>query len=291
MRHFCTLFDVNYLAKGLALHDSLVRHSVEPFTLHILAMDMETFWILSEMNLDNVEVIPMESFEKALNMPAVRKSRSWTEYCWTCASSLMEYLLPRCDALTYLDADVFFFSNPAPIFAQIANRSIAITPHRLPENSQKIRLEQNGKYNVGFVYFANTFDGRSCLHDWASAVRARCLADVGCGDQVYLDAFEQGFGDAVAVLGHGINAGPWNVSAYEVTQYDGQVFLGRDPLYCYHFHEYIHGKRLTNYPLMDRDVDLIYRPYISAIGEANLRIWASNLTIAGRRSEMVERGA
>ncbi len=269
-----------------------MRHSVEPFTLHILAMDMETFWLLSEMKLDNVEVIPMESFEKVLNMPAVRKSRSWTEYCWTCASSLMEYLLPTCDALTYLDADLFFFSNPAPIFAQIGDRSIAITPHRLPENSQKPRLEKNGKYNVGFVYFKNDEAGRSCLSKWAARVRHKCSIDEGCGDQVYLDSFEDDYGDAIAVLGHGINTGPWNLMAYDdVMQYDGQVFLGRDPLYCYHFHEYLHGSRLTNYPLRDRDKELIYAPYIKAINRAESRVVSASNSVALRRYEMEERGA
>ncbi len=284
MRHYATLFDANYLPQGLALLESLKQHSAEPFELHILAMDLGLDLALTLSNLGIGNFITLGALEEYYpRLEDLRLSRSWQEHCWTMASVYSDWLLESCgdEEVTYLDADLFFFSNPSPIFAQIGKRSIAITPHRLPDNSQKARLEANGKYNVGFVHFKNTEAGANCLSRWATKVRERCSAKYGCGDQVYLDSWETDYPGEVAILGHGINTGPWNLSAYEVTQYDGQVFLGRDPLYCYHFHEWAMREdgsiRRTNYPLRQRDIDLIYDPYATAIKQAKKQLEAVHL--------------
>ena len=54
MRRYCTLFDSKYASRGLALHESLMRHCSEPWTLDVLAIDEETFWLMYGLNLDNV---------------------------------------------------------------------------------------------------------------------------------------------------------------------------------------------------------------------------------------------
>lgn len=258
------------MAQGLALYDSLLRHSSEPFTLWILPLDDKCWYVLRDLSLPHVQLIALDSFVEEMNLEKIRDSRSYREWCWTCASQLCEHLMHTraLEGITYCDSDVYFFADPVPVFNHIGTRSIAITPHQFPDNSEKPRLSQNGAYNVGFIHFKNTSAGRGCLWQWAAQVRERCSADVGCGDQCYLDFFQRDYGDEVCVLGHGINAGPWNLMAYDVTESDGQVFLGKDRLICYHMHEYVHDERLTNYPLRDVDRELIYSPYVKAVEAA-----------------------
>ena len=52
MLTFCTLFDSNYLDKGLVLYESMAN-VMENFKLYILAMDEKCEDILKDMNLSH----------------------------------------------------------------------------------------------------------------------------------------------------------------------------------------------------------------------------------------------
>jgi hypothetical protein len=269
------------------MYRSLTEHSSEPFTLHILAMDEECRWVVDELSLPHVTVTPLDALEKDMFLRKVRDSRTWQEYCWTLASVFTDYILAMnerieithldskrrefsggdIESTTYLDADLFFFSDPVQVFNQIGTRSIAVTPHRLIPS--KNHLEVNGKFNVGWVTFKNTDRGYDCLREWSANCRAKCSASDGCGDQKYIDAWPEKYGDEVCQLGIGVNVAPWNVSNWEVTEgprVDGTTIV------CYHFHEFLEREdgtfRLTNYDLRDEDIEFIYKPYLKAYAEA-----------------------
>jgi hypothetical protein len=299
-RHYATLYDHAYSAKGLALYESLVKHSSEPFTLHILAMDDVTLWILDSMDLPHVQVIPYRSFESTMKMAAVKHSREPREYFWTCASVLMEYMLrfPQIDQITYLDADVFFFSDPKQIFDEMQGRSIGITPHRFNENTPAHVLN-NGRFNVGIVVANNDDAGRDCITRWAAQVREWCYdrreGEHQCGDQKYLDEWPIHYWDSLAILEHpGINLGPWAVGNYAVEFLCFKNQRGMDeigvcvdnyPLVAYHFHEFKNPDKLTNWPLRMIDIALIYKPYIEEWKKATLRIDFARHDIEERRQK------
>jgi hypothetical protein len=273
MKHYCTLFDRNYLAKGLALHESLVRHHAEPFSLSILAMDMETFWLLSEMRLPHVEVIPLQSFERALRLQAVRESRTWAEFCWTLASSLVDYLLPWTPGgMTYLDSDLYFYSDPQAIFDELGEKSIAIIPHRFPR-AKEAKAKEVGIYNVSWVTFRDTPAGMHCAQQWAAQCREWCFNKneaIRFGDQKYLDTWEADYpGEVCAVENIGAGLAAWNIAQYRIT--DGPK-ANDAPVVFYHFHEYKDERHLTNYPLRPQDRRLIYQPYIESIRDVESRI-------------------
>lgn len=281
MRHYCTLFDSSqYMAQGLALYESLKRHSSVPFTLHILAMDDECFRVLMALKLENVQVFTLKSVEVVLCIEELSKTRTWAEYCWTMASNFMWLLqgIPDIESLTYLDADVLFFCDPEHVFKEIGTRSVGVIPHRFPP--ERKHQEVNGKFNVSWVTIANTQVGRECLRRWAEQCRQRCSAEVGCGDQLYLDEWPGLYGDECHVIENiGAGAAPWNIGQYRVVNYRGvtavfnhKLSAGFPKLIFYHFHEW---KDLgdgtcfpTNYPLKDDAMELIYKPYIRAVMKA-----------------------
>lgn len=269
-RSYATLFDSRYAAQGLALYESLRRHSSQPFLLNILALDHECELVLRGLDLEFAGVTSIDEFEQYVHgMKEARGNRTYREYCWTCASAFTEDILgDDAEEITYIDADVLFFSDPEPVFTEIGTRSIAITPHNFIPSKQY--LDVNGLYNVGFVHFKNTQAGVQCLAKWAAQVRERCSVLVGCGDQRYLDAFPVNFPADCHVIQHiGVNVGPWSLANWEVTE---GPYLDDVPLVAYHYHEYLHGERLTNYELRPEDIRLVYQPYIAAINAAKARI-------------------
>ncbi len=291
-RNYCTLFDARYMAKGLAMYESLVKHSSEPFTLHVLAMDDATERILTELALPNMHVMTLSGFERAMKLGEIRERRSWAEYCWGCASNLMEYMLPWMDdgGITYIDSDILFFSDPKVIFDEVGARSIGITPHRFSP-AEEIRLGKNGKFNVGIVVARNSETGRECIARWAAQCRDRCSAEVGCGDQQYLDLWPELYGEECCEIENlGVNLGPWsldhlNVSLAGVSRKDEFVYRTIYELVAYHFHEFVDHKYLTGYPLQQIHLDVIYWPYIAALQDSAKRIIDAEKKLADRAAE------
>lgn len=256
------------------MHESLLKQSSEPFTLHVLALDMETMWLLNELQLENVQVVPLQGFEHAMNLSEIKATRTWKEFAWGCASSFLQYLLPSMDedGITYLDADLWFTADPIVMFQELGNRSIAIIPHRLIPS--KRHLEINGKFNVGWLTIRNTPTGRKCIERWAKQVRGWCFDRVegenACGDQKFLNEWPDLYGNECCIIQNiGANTAPWNVSQYQVNV--GPTVDGV-PVVFYHFHEFQSESKLTNYPLRTQDIAFIYKPYVQAWTAATQRI-------------------
>src|SRR5207245_9214436 len=82
---------------------------------------------------------------------------------------------PQVDLITYLDADLYFFADPSPIYEEIGRHSIAIIGHRFPPHLQD--WERYGIYNVGWVSLRRDAEALVRLRWW----RERGLE--GCYDR------------------------------------------------------------------------------------------------------------
>lgn len=288
-RNYATLFDRNYLAKGLVLYESLKKYSSEPFTLHVLAMCKATERILNEMALENVRILTLTGFETAMDLGCIKAGRTWPEYCWTCGSCLMEYLMPWMDGegISYVDSDLMFFSDPKAVFDELGERSVAIVPHRFPAHKQ--HMERNGVYNVGMVTARNTDSGLRCISRWAQQCREWCYArnEGGkFGDQAYLDSWPTDFpGQIASIENIGVGLAPWNIANYSIRENNGQVFVNDNKAVFYHYHEFVDEKFLTGYAMRPEDLALIYCPYVTAFMAARERIEAVE---ESQRKRMVE---
>ena len=278
--HFCTYFDRNYLTRGLALYFSLREHCTRPFTLWTLCFDDESYAILERMALEGIHLIRRADFEAGDDELAIaRANRSPVEYYWTCTPSLPIFILrqDRTIALiTYLDADLFFFSDPQPIFDALGHGAILIHGHRYaPEHI--LFAERFGHYNVGLVSFRRDVNGLSCLHWWRSECNKWCYAraeDGRYGDQKYLDEWPMRFGGVIELAHVGAGLAPWNMEQYRITLFDGKVRVENQALIFFHFH----GLRIVSqkvvspsggvYAFSDICLKHIVAPYMKAIGAA-----------------------
>src|SRR3989338_7978419 len=195
--NFCTLFDKNYLTRGLALYDSLLKFCPD-FKIWMLCMDSESYEMLKKLNLDKIIPLKLEEIEDE-ELLSVKNTRTPIEYCWMMSSSLPLYILEKIgvDMITYLDADLYFFQPLTAIYDEFANNSIMIIPHWFPEKN-KSQEKIGGIYNVGMLIFRNDKNGLECLKWWKERCIEWCYAyyEAGkLGDQVYLDVWPENFKD------------------------------------------------------------------------------------------------
>ena len=240
MYYFCTYFDNNYLSRGLALHGSLCRHA-QPFHLWIMCMDSEVYQALEQRCLPYVSLLKLSELEEwDKRLPALKKSRSIIEYYFTFSPFLPLFVFeknPHVDLITYLDADLFFFSEVGPVFKEMGTNSILMIGHRFPEKLKS--HEKYGLYNVGFLSFRRDEQGTACLNWWRERCIEWCFDRVEgdkFADQKYLEKWPQLF-KCVRVLQHkGAGLAPWNHENYKLRSVRGRVYVDEDPLIFFHFH-------------------------------------------------------
>ena len=63
-RYYYTYFDKNYLAKGLALIDSLQEHEKSNYEIFVVCMDNFTFSFIKNLNYNNIRLIEFKDIEK-----------------------------------------------------------------------------------------------------------------------------------------------------------------------------------------------------------------------------------
>lgn len=221
---FCTLFDSNYLDRGLALVESL--NAVENhFTLYIFAFDNMAYDILTKLQLRNVVVVPEKNIlDDELNK--IKSSRTGTEYCWTCTPVIIQYVFKnfQVESCTYIDADMFFYASPRVLLDEVSMSGcdVSIIGHRFSSLfTEKLNEEMHGKYCVEFNTFLNNENGNKVLGWWKQKCFADCsmkVSEEGFGDQKYLNEWTQLFTGVYELKNIGAGVAPWNLSAYKLVQ-------------------------------------------------------------------------
>lgn len=243
--------------------------------VHVLCMDDQTREILRQLDLPHVSCLSLSEVEDD-ELLAVKPGRSMAEYCWTLSPCLPWHVLqrnPEVDFITYLDADLFFYSSVQPLFDEIGGASIAIIEHRF--TPQLRHLEVKGRFCVEWVSFRRDEDGLACLAHWREQCIEWCfyrLEEDRMGDQKYLDKWPGQY-KSVHILRHaGAGIAPWNYAQYEFEQDTaGRVTVEREPLIFFHFHQFqllSNGKfdRLSSYyTAMGPEPDTVYLAYEKAL--------------------------
>jgi hypothetical protein len=242
MLHFCTLFDINYLSRGITLYRSLEKVCTS-FHLYVFAFDEPTrqFFSSNKASFPHITMVSLKEFEDDALL-RVKPSRSAAEYCWTSTPSTLLFCLEQFkpDHCTYLDADMFFYHDPQVLVDEMGDKSVLISEHRYtPAYDQS---SYSGTYCVQFMCFKNTADGMTVLRWWRERCLEWCYArleDGKFGDQKYLDDWTTRF-SSIHVMQHpGGGVAPWNVQQFDITK-DLQLIEkksdARYPLVFFHYH-------------------------------------------------------
>jgi hypothetical protein len=289
MIDFITLFDKNYLARGLTLYNSLIEHC-DDFNLFILAIDIEVENYFNAKNYNKIKIINIKQLEASFpELLKIKSERTKGEYCWTLTPYCVKYAILEFDleSCIYIDSDIFFFNNPGLILDELGDNSILITEHNYTPEYDK--TDASGKYCVQFTYFRSDTNGIEALEWWRLKCRDWCYSkyeDGKFGDQKYLDDWVTRF-NKVFVPNHiGCGTAPWNIQQYEVSFEDGTFFIQdkitklKQPLVFYHFHQL---KKHTeyqdkiswffgNYPINKSARELLYTKYLNELTKNDIEI-------------------
>jgi len=274
--NFCTLFDRNYIFRGLAMYESMLKNCKD-FELWILCMDDIVYQQLLGMNLKQVNLIKLSEFEDK-ELLAVKSNRNVAEYCWTLSSSLPLHIYknnPQLELLAYIDADLYFFSSPEPIYQEMGDRSISIVRHNYSKELAYLE-KRSGIYNVSMVIIRNDEEGLKCLRWWRERCLEWCFAyyeDGKLGDQMYLDDWPERFSGIHVVKNKGVNLAPWNFNKYLISKKGDKIFIDEDQLVYCHFHSFkMYGDNdfqfyYSSYLISKHDRNIIYPPYVVEINK------------------------
>lgn len=256
MRNYYTLGDKRYLPHLCTLLDSMFENFSGDYKVHVLALDdtVESFLkkkkcdarvkvvSLSEINEDfeirAIRYLP-PSREAVSNAGASNKDPGFVQYCWALSSCFGRWLMERLNiSVTYIDADIMFFSDIQAFFDEIGDKSIGFVRHRIPY------LYTSGEFNVGVLHFKNDGPGRSALRRWSQFMmdpnNSYAPGFGTCGDQKYLEVLQLIYRKDLSIVDKNFgHLAPWSVTTHSYE--DGKiVWEGRKQVLSYfHFAHFV----------------------------------------------------
>lgn len=227
----CTLFDYNYLDKGLVMIESLLKYNPE-LEIHALCLDNKTFDFCSKIK--EIKTYSLQDLEKEDQNLLKIKNRNikselgdWYDlgdhayYCYSLTPYFTNYILEKYskESVLYCDSDLIFYENLNILKEEIKEKDCAIVTHK---NESAFRRYESrvGIYNVGIIYFKKSNLGiliSRFLRDLMFNCSNQFAQSHGtCGDQKYLELFEPLFGrhNIHVVEGNIAHGAPWNFENY-----------------------------------------------------------------------------
>ena len=278
----CTLYNSLYLDKGLVLYDSLCA-CAKDFKLYVLCMDDKCYEVLTDLNQEHHIPVRLSDFERGDEaLLAAKANRPVGEYCWTCTSSFIRYVMNHYNeaSCTYIDADMYFYNDPQVLINEMlaAGKSVMVVPHRFPKE-KKGDEKIVGRYCVEFNTFLQEESSINVLEYWRNRC-IDCCSNIGdgihWGDQKYLDELVENYNNVYECQNVGAGVAPWNFIFYRKSSIGNSLLLKKNkieiPLIFYHFQyiKYITRNIInTNIPIK-RGIDLslvdyLYYPYLNKI--------------------------
>ncbi len=237
-----TIVARNYLSFARVLALSLRAHHPHVPFLAVVAADPDTDW---QLEGEPFEVVALDN----LGIPDLRRicfRSSRQELAVTVKPFLMRHLLDRgVNGAIFLDPDVLVVGDLTPLFVEVTQHAMVLTPHLLQplEGEARIARElnilQSGTFNAGFVGASDVPAARSALAWWQDRLLADCTAAVERGvyyDQRWLDLIPILFDDVGVIRDAGCNIAYWNLPERHLqVSSEGIILANGAPARFFHF--------------------------------------------------------
>jgi hypothetical protein len=245
--HAYTSFSFSYLNRARVLAESLRRHHPD-WILWAVITDKEpagfTFDLARE-NFDRVltaETLFSEITDRWLfGMDVV-------EACTAVKGKALLRILdePDCEKALYFDPDTAVFGPMEPMTRILDEASIALTPHQVDPDTEKLAIMDNeiaslnyGVFNLGFLAVRNDAEARRFASWWADRLAEWCHDRLDIGvfvDQKWCNLIPCFFDNVKVVRDPGYNVASWNLSQRKISiSADGAILVNDVPLRFYHF--------------------------------------------------------
>lgn len=260
---YCTLCDRKSLPKLAALYESMQRHCPET-DLWVLATDERCEAILTQLNWAHVTVVAMDDFADH----AVYKTGRGIIPTWilfVCRNAPGEGVL-------YLDVASYFFSSVEPLYKEIGNSTIALSPCRYSYKYTKNYIA--GLYRPGGIFVRKSQPGIACIRAWRRNL----------GERKHLDAWPAEFA-AHVIENRGWNLTPTSQIQYEYSPRGREICIDGKPVIMYHFDdlqirdEIKRVFHLSGCPLAAPVENYIYTVYIESLRGALLKLPETQLLV------------
>jgi hypothetical protein len=256
--YFTTIFDKNYLSRGLTLYNSLKNYNTN-FKLYIIAVDDIVYEHFNSLSDKQIICYKLDEVEKEFpELLEIKKQRNHVSYLFTLSPFYPLFVLrknPHIHHICSLDTDQYFYNNPEKIFYLLEKADVLVTPHRFSDKQIKKGLAVAGLFNVSFQIFKNNEIGLNCLNLWKQQCTDWCYdhyENDKFADQKYLESWFRNFDKKVlAIENKGLGLAPWNIGHYPISIKNNEVFVTNDQLILFHYQ----GLRFINENIVKSGLD------------------------------------
>jgi hypothetical protein len=238
--YFVTYLDESFLLQGMSLHESLKRWLPE-VVLYVICLDRRAADVLSRLAIPDMNPIYLGDVETEALL-SVKCTRSRIEYIYTLTPFTFDFVgkaNPDVARITYVDADIYFFSSPIPLYDELlkSRKSILMTEHGYAPEYRHLQ-NSAGRFCVQFLPVDWSNKGKEVVRYW----QKKCLEGTGVsskhgakvfGDQKYLEDWPEIFPNSVHVsVQNSEMLAPWNVNYFNSR--NGKLI---NPIF-FHFHSF-----------------------------------------------------
>lgn len=125
---YCTVLSKGRLYQAVALFKSLAQVDQDS-PIFTLCMDDDTHRVLQKLNMKRLTLVPVAALENE-TLLKLKDTRDQSEYCWTMKPIFLQAVLnsnPELERVTYIDGDLFFYTDPSPIFTNQPDCSVSLS--------------------------------------------------------------------------------------------------------------------------------------------------------------------